>query len=131
MLVVAPPPHPHLVASSRGAVEPLIHAPEAVQSACISGVGVVEDAVLESECAHARPLADIGGHVGASHDRVLSDGTLAAILRVPAPLSRLLPFERAVISRRLAVVVVFNAALALLLLGERDVEIEVEIAAEG
>ena len=33
----------------RGAVEPLVHAPEAVQYARIGGIGVVNDAVLEYE----------------------------------------------------------------------------------
>ena len=40
-----------------GAVEPLVHTPEAVQSARISGIGVVDDAIFEHERAHARPVA--------------------------------------------------------------------------
>src|ERR1700737_25529 len=49
VLVVAAPPDARLVAPLGGAVEPLVHAPEAVQSACIGGIGVVYYAVLEHE----------------------------------------------------------------------------------
>ena len=46
--MVAPPVASKLlVAALGGAVEPLVHAPEAVQSARIGGIGVVDDAVLE------------------------------------------------------------------------------------
>src|SRR5207253_6789219 len=55
VLVVAAPPDARLVAPLGCAVEPLVHAPEAVQSARIGGIGVVDDAVLERERAHARP----------------------------------------------------------------------------
>src|SRR3989338_1574657 len=61
VLVVAAPPAARLVAPLGCAVEPLVHAPEAVQSARISGIGVVDDAVLERERAHARPLARVCG----------------------------------------------------------------------
>src|SRR5207302_1258313 len=44
VLVVAAPPDARLVASPGGAVEPLVHAPEGVQSARIGGIGVVDDA---------------------------------------------------------------------------------------
>src|SRR3989442_1101955 len=49
VLVVAGPPEARLVAPLGGAVEPLVHAPEAVHSARIGGIGVVDDAVLERE----------------------------------------------------------------------------------
>src|SRR5260221_3865798 len=55
VLVVAEPPHARLVAPLRRAVEPLVHAPEAVQSARIGGIGLVDDSVLCHERAHARP----------------------------------------------------------------------------
>src|SRR5207237_184600 len=58
VLVVAAPPVDRLVAALRGAVEPLVDAPEAVQSARIGGIGVVDDAVLERARAHARPPAE-------------------------------------------------------------------------
>src|SRR5262249_35443633 len=57
VLVVAAPPDARLVPPLGGAVEPLVHAPEAVQSTRIGGIGVVDDAVLEHERAHARPIA--------------------------------------------------------------------------
>src|SRR5213594_2251216 len=59
VLVVAATPDARLVASLRCAVEPLVHAPEAVESARIGGIGMVDDAVLERERAHARPLARV------------------------------------------------------------------------
>jgi hypothetical protein len=58
----------------------------------------------------------IRGCVGSAHGRELGLRPLAATLLTRAPLKH-----------RLAPVVVFNA-LALLLLGERDVEVEVEVA---
>src|SRR3989441_1120199 len=115
VLVVAAPPDARLVAPLGCAVEPLVHAPEAVQSARIGGIGVVDDAILEHERAHARPLARIRGHVGSGHGRVLGDR---------------LRDRRHVHHVVAAPVVVFDGPLALLLLGERDVEVEVEVAAE-
>src|SRR5262245_3721759 len=41
ILVVMAPPDARFVAASRCAVEPLVHAPEAVQSAGIGGIGVI------------------------------------------------------------------------------------------
>src|SRR5215468_7207142 len=70
VLVVTTPPCARFVAPFRRAVEPLVHAPKAVQSAPIGGVGVVDDAVLERERAHAGPLARVRGHVGSAHSRV-------------------------------------------------------------
>src|SRR5436309_15097984 len=67
VLVVVAPPGARLVAPLGGAVEPLVHAPEAVQSARIGGIDVVDDAVLEGEPAHARPLSRVRGHVGSGH----------------------------------------------------------------
>src|SRR6266571_5205061 len=67
VLVVVAPPEARLVTPLGGAVEPLVHAPEAVQSARIGGIGVVDDAVLERERAHARLLAHVGGRVGSAH----------------------------------------------------------------
>ena len=66
---MAAPPDARLVAAPGGAVEPLIHAPEAIQSARVGGIGVVDDAVLEHERAHTRPLASVRGHVGSGHGR--------------------------------------------------------------
>src|SRR5260370_28287996 len=116
VLVVVAPPGARLVASLGGAVEPLVHAPEAVQSARIGGIGVVDDAVPEDERAYARPLARIRGHVGPGHgregDRPPAGAVLLRVQRMAA-----------------APVVVFVTSLALLLLGDRDVEVAVEVAA--
>src|SRR5258706_486032 len=68
-----PPPDARLVAPLGCAVEPLVHAPEAVHSARIGGIGVVDDAVLERERADARPLARVRGHVGSGHGGDLGD----------------------------------------------------------
>src|SRR4051812_19701198 len=56
VFVMAAPPDACLVAAERRTVEPLVHAPQAVQPARIGGVGMVDDAVLERECAHAGRL---------------------------------------------------------------------------
>src|SRR6266481_872259 len=73
VLVVAAPPDARLVAPLGGAVEPLVHAPEAVQSARVGGISVVDDAVLERERAHARPIERVRGRVGSDRSRELSD----------------------------------------------------------
>lgn len=49
VLVVSAPPDTGLVAPQRGTVEPLIHAPYAVQSARIAGIAMVDVAVVEHE----------------------------------------------------------------------------------
>src|SRR5262245_3862278 len=67
VLVVAAPPDARFVAPFGRAVEPLAHAPKAVQSARICGIGVVDDAVFERERAHAWPLARVRGHIGSAH----------------------------------------------------------------
>src|SRR5262249_4595746 len=113
VLVVAADPEILLVASQWGAIEPLIHVPETVQPSSVGGVGMVDDAVVERERTHARPLARERGHVGSGHGRHVGDGV--------APVRRLPALERAVVGRLLTPVVVFPAALPLLLLGELDV----------
>src|SRR5580692_8156620 len=107
---MAAEPRSGLVASLRRPVEPLVHAPDAVHSARIGGIGVVDDAVLEHKRAHARPLAHVRGRVGSRHGRE-DGGTLVA---TPLAFTRL--------PRRFAPEVVFDASLALLLLGEPDAE---------
>src|SRR5256885_8182824 len=74
VFVVAAPPDARLVAPLGSAVEPLVHAPEGVHSARIGGIGVVDDAVLERERAHARPIERIRGRVGSAYGRELGDG---------------------------------------------------------
>src|SRR5919109_635152 len=101
VLVVAAPPDARLVTPLRCAVEPLVHAPETVQSARVGGIGVVHDAVLERERAHARPLARVRGHVGAAHGSersrsvgcrsrgYLDDRLLAPVIVLDAPFTLL------------------------------------------
>src|ERR1700693_5920622 len=105
VLVVAAPPEARLVASLGCAVEPLVHAPEAVQSARIGRIGVVNDAVLVRERAHTGPLARVRRQVGSSHGRELGGIPLTAGFRLH------------VLSLAAALVVVFEGPLALLLFG--------------
>src|SRR5262249_51516818 len=67
VLIVAAPPDALLVAALGGAVEPLVHAPQAVQSTRTGGIGMVDAAVLKRERAQARPFARVCGHVGSGH----------------------------------------------------------------
>ena len=53
------PPEAGLVATERCAVEPLVHAPEAVQPACIRRVGVVHDTIVNCERVHAGPFSPV------------------------------------------------------------------------
>src|SRR5262245_46132176 len=73
VLVVTAPPDARLVAPLGGAVEPLVHAPEAVHSAGIGGIGVVDDAILEHERTHARPFARVCRRVGSASGRESGD----------------------------------------------------------
>src|ERR1700682_1978077 len=73
VVVVTAPPHARLVASLWRAIEPLIHAPEGIHASRKCRVGVVDDAVLEHERAHAWPFAYVGGDVGSGHERVIDD----------------------------------------------------------
>src|SRR5262249_35247242 len=73
VLVVAAPPDPGLVAPPGCAVEPLVHAPAAVEAARVGGVGVVDDAVLLREGAQAGPLAREGRPVRADAGGNLAD----------------------------------------------------------
>src|SRR5437763_11472837 len=114
VLVVAAPPYARFIASLGCAIEPLVHAPEAVQSARISGIGVIDDAVLECERAHPRPLAYVRVHVGSAHGRELTGpiGCRAGRYRS---------------DRFLVFVIVFDP-LALFLLRERGAEVGIEVA---
>src|SRR5262249_22821163 len=79
VLVVTAPPHSFLVATLGSTVEPLVHAPQAIQPARVTGIGVIGHAVLEREGAHARPVACVSSHVGSRHGRYLCDGPLLAL----------------------------------------------------
>src|SRR5215475_14907834 len=119
---MAAPPDARLVTSPWRAVEPLVHAPEAVQSARIGGIGVVHNAALEHERAHARPLARVGAHVGSAHG---SERRGPVGCRARGYLGDR-PIATGWLPRRAGPVVVFVASRALLLLRDRDVEVEVE-----
>src|SRR6266851_10463221 len=84
VLVVALPPEAGLVAAERRAVEPLVHAPEAVDPTFVRRVGVVYDAILERERAHAGPFSPVRREVRSNARRPLGEhGTLLAGLRRP------------------------------------------------
>src|SRR5450755_3590385 len=116
VLVVATPPEAGLVATEWRAVEPLVHAPEAVQPARVRRVGVVDDAILERERAHARPLAPVRLPVRSDDAgcEVVEPGTVrtgrAEVRRAEVGLDR---------------------SRIPLLLGVRRVEVVVEVAVEG
>src|SRR5262245_7744778 len=122
VLVVASPPHAGLIPPLGCAVEPLVHAPETVPSARIGGIRVEGRAVLERERANAGSLARVRGYVRAGRGCVGGDGVILHVSRHPRVGARL--------PRRLAPIVVFDAPLALLLLGEAHTEIGIEVAAE-
>src|SRR4051812_18788992 len=105
------PPDSGLVAPLRSPIEPLVHAPDAVESARVRGIRVIDDAVFEHERTQARPLARVRGDIGSSHGRDLGDRPFALLGQCVAD-----ALQR---PGGLAAIVVFNAALALLLLGER------------
>src|SRR6266545_2001265 len=104
------------VAPPRCAVEPLVHAPEAVEPARVGGVGVVDDAVLERERAHAGSLLRVGRPVRAGRGGPLGEWPLAAGL--PGRLQ----VERAE--------VVLTDSRLLLFLAVAGLEVGVEVGAE-
>src|SRR5690242_8626471 len=111
-VVAAPPDALFLIAPQGCPVEPLIHAPETVEPARKGGIGVIDDPILADEGAHAGALAREGRSIGSGHRRMQRDGAFTV---------RCLP-------PWLAYIIVFNA-FALLLFGEGNVEIEIEITA--
>ena len=72
VLVMPPKPGPRFVPPIRRPVEPLVHPPERVEAARVGGVSVVDDAVGEYKCAHARRLAGVSGDVSAGHGRKIA-----------------------------------------------------------
>src|SRR5215471_9696235 len=118
ILVVTAPPGTRFVAPPGRPVEPLVHTPDAVHSARIGGIGVVDDVVFKHERADARPLAHVGARVGSAHGSELGRGPLAVL------------FSRTRLARCLAPVVVFDASLTLLFLAEPDAIVRIEVPAE-
>src|SRR6478736_1220745 len=66
VLVVTAPPDASLVAAARSAIQPLIHAPKAIQTARIGRIGMIDNALFQHECADAGPFARVSGGVGSS-----------------------------------------------------------------
>src|SRR5215212_7685011 len=114
ILIVAAHPESALIPPQRRSVEPLVHAPEPVQSARERGIGVVYDAVFKHERAHAGRLARECRPVGTCR---------CGNLRLH--FWRLL--GRACRESAFAVVV-HGGSRTLLLLGEGDIEVVIEIA---
>src|SRR6185437_3458893 len=115
VFIVAAPPDALLVATLGRAIEPLIGAPQSVEAARVGGIGVEDGALLKREGAHARPIAHVGPPVSSADRRESRDG-----------LRNLRRRQRMIATP----IIVLDAALALLVLGDRDVEIEVEVVAE-
>src|SRR6266567_5621049 len=116
VLVVAAPPQACLVATEWCPVEPLVHAPEAVYPALVRRVGVVHDSVFERERAHAGPFLPVGRPVRSNARRDRGDERiLLAALRQPK------------VSRA---EVVLDGSRLPLLLGDRRLEVVVEVAVE-
>src|SRR2546423_1684136 len=65
--IVVAQPVARLVAPFGGAIEPLVHTPEAVQPARVGRIGVKTNTALRNDRAHARPLPHVGGDFGAGH----------------------------------------------------------------
>src|SRR5436190_6346017 len=112
VLVMAAPPDPGLVPSQRCTVEPLIHPPETVEAAGVCGVRVVDDAIFERERAQAGRLAQKRGDVRADRLRELRDWACRVEARTLIHVPK----------------VVFDDTATLLLLGDRDAEVVVEVA---
>src|SRR4051812_19814035 len=66
------------VAPAWSPVEPLVHAPEAVQPARVGRVGVIDDAVLAHERAHAGSLPGVRCPIRARLRREVGERTLLA-----------------------------------------------------
>src|SRR6266481_5365110 len=64
-----PPQTAILVATFGRAIEPLIHSPKSIHSARVSRVSVINNSVLERECAHSGTLARVSVNVGPGRRR--------------------------------------------------------------
>src|SRR5229473_3555222 len=115
VLVVAAPPEAGLVATEWRAVEPRVHAPDAVHPALVRRVGVVHDAILERERAHAGPFPPVRRPVRPDDARceLIEPGTVLTGWR-----PEVRPAE-----------VVLDRSRLPLLLGDRRLEVVVEVAA--
>src|SRR4051794_41054137 len=66
VLVMALPPDAVFVAPERRAIQPLVHAPQAIESARVGGIGVIHHAVAQHEGAHAGAIADVSRRIRAA-----------------------------------------------------------------
>src|SRR5207247_5619283 len=73
VLVMAAPPEPRLVAPPGRAVEPLVHAPQAVHPALVRGVGVVHHPILQHDRAHTGHFLPVRRTVCSNAPRALGD----------------------------------------------------------
>src|SRR5438128_12082491 len=73
VLVVAAEPEACLVATEWRAVEPLVHVPESIYPARVRRVGVVDDAILQRERAHAGPFSPVRRPVRSNTRRPLGE----------------------------------------------------------
>src|SRR5262252_9277745 len=78
VFIMAAPPDVGLIAAFWCAIEPLIHAPHAVDSARVGGIGVVDHSVLEREGTHARSFTHVRRRVRARHCGDFGDWALGA-----------------------------------------------------
>src|SRR5690242_13154220 len=130
LVMTTPPRATRFVAAQRRAIQPLVHAPQSIQSARVGRVGVEDDVVFQHEGAHAGSFPDIRERIGSTHARELADRALVA--EAGTPFRDLPSFHLAArrLHRGLAAIVVFGAAFPLLLFGDADREVGVEVAAE-
>src|SRR6185437_7704450 len=70
-IVPAPPDAARFVAAAWRTIEPLVRAPQAIESARIGRVGVIHGAVFQHERAHAGQLAQVGSSVDPTRGRKL------------------------------------------------------------
>src|SRR5215467_8169521 len=115
LVVAAPPVRAGLVAPAWRAVEPLVHAPGGVQPARVRRVGVVDDAILECERAHAWPLSRVRLPIRSNPQ--LAPGVQGTLLAGRRPKVQ---FAKVVLDR----------SRQPLLLGVRRLEVVVEVATE-
>ena len=64
ILIMTSPPYAGFITALGSAVQPLIHAPQAVETAGVGGIGVVDDTVFDDERAHPGAITRVSSAVG-------------------------------------------------------------------
>src|SRR5215469_11094 len=82
---MATPPDARLIAALGSAIEPVIDAKESVHTARIGGIGVINNAILENERAHALPVAVKSGNIHTACICELGLGRIPASLLARSP----------------------------------------------